>query len=68
MVINQLAEKHNIRKALDLGCGDGAQASAFEIDAYVGVDVSSSAIQQCKERFRAKPNWQFFLSVRGKPG
>ena len=62
MVINQLAEKHNIRKVLDLGCGDGAQASAFEIDAYVGVDVSSSAVQQCKERFRAKPNWQFFLS------
>ena len=62
MVINQIIEKYSIRNVLDLGCGDGAQASAFEIDAYVGVDVSSNAVQRCKERLGARPNWQFSLA------
>ena len=62
MVINQAIAKYSIRNVLDLGCGDGAQASAFEIDTYVGVDVSANAVQRCKERLGARPNWQFFLA------
>ena len=62
MIVNQIVERYRIRNALDLGCGDGAQASAFEIGAYVGVDVSSNAVQQCKKQLGARPNWQFFLA------
>jgi hypothetical protein len=47
-VVNQLAAG---RPVIEWGSGDGAQLALFEVTSYVGVDVSSTAIENCRRRY-----------------
>jgi SAM-dependent methyltransferase len=50
-VINGFIADNTITDVLDLGCGDGNLLSLLHVPAYVGVDVSPSALACCVSRF-----------------
>jgi SAM-dependent methyltransferase len=53
--------ENNIRSIIEFGCGDGNQLSLAVYQKYIGLDVSSTAIKLCKERFRDDRTKSFFL-------
>jgi tetratricopeptide (TPR) repeat protein len=60
-IINDFADKHNVKKTVELGCGDGHQLSLFRFDAYLGLDISSEVIEICKKKYESDPTKQFFV-------
>jgi SAM-dependent methyltransferase len=60
-VINQLIEKYNIKSICDLGCGDGEQIKTYNIKKYIGLDVSKSTIDNCKNIFKSDKNKKFYV-------
>lgn len=50
-VINAFVAKQAVRSVIEFGCGDGNQLSLAEYPAYIGYDVSPTAIAQCRARF-----------------
>jgi SAM-dependent methyltransferase len=48
--INSLIAERNVSSVTDWGCGDGVVARLIEAPAYVGLDVSPSAIALCRVR------------------
>jgi SAM-dependent methyltransferase len=50
-VINGFVADNAIADVLDLGCGDGHLLSLLQVSAYVGVDVSATALAGCAARF-----------------
>jgi len=62
-VLNDFVSKHKISSIIEFGCGDGNQLSLARYPAYIGLDVSSTAIEICKERFRDDKTKIFHLYV-----
>ena len=60
MVINKFAADRDIKSVIELGCGDGNQLSYFHFDHYIGYDVSSTAIDICRKKFRNDPSKEFY--------
>lgn len=60
-IINDFIFNNRIKSVLDLGCGDGNQIKYFKIDDYVGFDVSKTAIEICKEKYKHDIKKKFFL-------
>ena len=50
-IINDFVNENDVKNILELGCGDGNQLSLAKYPFYVGVDVSDSVIQKCKNNF-----------------
>lgn len=51
-VLNKFIIEHGIKSILDLGCGDGNQASLLKgFESYLGVDVSKAALKLCRAKF-----------------
>jgi hypothetical protein len=50
-VLNDLVEKHGLRTVIEFGVGDGAQLELANYPAYIGLDVSPAAVEQCRWRF-----------------
>ena len=61
-VLNGFVAEHEVRSVLEFGCGDGAQLSLARYPAYVGVDVSDTAIELCRARFPDDPSKRFVLA------
>lgn len=59
--INGFVQSNRIATVLDFGCGDGNLLSLLQLPAYIGVDVSPTAIAGCAGRFAARPNHRFRL-------
>lgn len=55
--INQFIVENNIKSLLEYGCGDGNQLSMIKCENIIGVDVSKTAIEKCKNLL---PNSKFF--------
>lgn len=51
-VINSFVFNNNIRSVIEFGCGDGHQLSLALYPGYTGLDVSVSAIEICKKKFK----------------
>lgn len=51
-VINAFVKQYGIRSIIEYGCGDGAQLELAAYPAYVGFDVSPTAIMMCQEKYR----------------
>ncbi len=66
-VINNFIRDNNIRKAIELGCGDGHQLSFFKLEEYVGYDVSPTAISLCRKAFSNDPSKSFHLMAELDP-
>ncbi|NEQ71635.1 MAG: tetratricopeptide repeat protein [Okeania sp. SIO2C9] len=60
-VINDLVEKENIESVIEFGCGDSRQLDFAKYPKYIGLDVSKTAINKCKEKFKHDPTKSFFL-------
>ena len=59
--LNEFVRTREIRSVIEFGCGDGNQLSLAEYPAYVGLDVSRTAIELCQHRFADDPAKSFFL-------
>ncbi|WP_429181073.1 hypothetical protein [Aeromonas salmonicida] len=61
-VLNEFVKVNNIDSVIELGCGDGNQLSYADYKIYIGVDVSSSAINICKQKFINDASKRFFIT------
>ena len=59
-IINDFVKKNKIKNIIELGCGDGANLQLYEIESYLGYDVSPTIIKTNKKQFQNK-NFQFDL-------
>jgi len=60
-IINKFIKENGIIKVIELGCGDGNQLSLFEINDYIGLDVTKTAIEMCRKQFKGDKTKSFFL-------
>jgi SAM-dependent methyltransferase len=60
-VINAFVETHQIGSVVEFGCGDGHQLTLARYPAYLGVDVSATAVQTCRDLFGADESKRFCL-------
>lgn len=58
-IVNELVAEKGLRSIIEHGCGDGNQASLFDVEIYTGLDVSPHAIRGCRERFLERADWSF---------
>ena len=59
-VLNTFVADHNVSSVIEFGCGDGQQLELAEYPAYVGLDVSSSALRLAIGRHRDDTTKSFF--------
>jgi SAM-dependent methyltransferase len=50
-VVNDFIKAHDINNVLEFGCGDGNNLALYNIANYIGIDISITAINICKEKF-----------------
>ena len=60
-VLNGFVADCGAKTVLEFGCGDGAQAALARYPAYIGLDVSPTAIKLCLARFLEDRSKSFFL-------
>jgi len=60
-VLSAFVAKHDVQSVLELGCGDGDQIAAIDYPAYVGFDVSQTAVNLCRDRFADDDSKRFAL-------
>ena len=61
--INHFITQNNVESVIEFGCGDGNQLAMFNIPKYIGLDVSKTVIEQCKNKFREDSSKTFFHLV-----
>lgn len=61
-VLNEFVSTHRVQTVIDFGCGDGNQLSLAKYPAYLGFDVSSTAISLCQELFKSDSHKSFRLT------
>src|SRR5580658_6491503 len=59
--LNDFVMTREVTSIIEFGCGDGNQLSLADYPAYIGLDVSRSAIELCQRRFAGDPAKSFFL-------
>jgi cyclopropane fatty-acyl-phospholipid synthase-like methyltransferase len=57
--INEWVQQHNIQRVIEFGCGDGAQLSHANYPHYIGLDVSRTVIDTCKQKYADDPTKSF---------
>lgn len=60
-VINKLIKELAIHSAIEIGCGDGHQLSMVNYPVYTGMDVSSTIIDFCRQKFIDDATKKFIL-------
>jgi SAM-dependent methyltransferase len=60
-VINSFVAQNRIESVIEFGCGDGNQLALANYPRYMGFDVSSSAVERCRNRFSSDPTKSFYL-------
>ncbi|MBR1170989.1 class I SAM-dependent methyltransferase [Bradyrhizobium liaoningense] len=60
--INKFVQDHSVRSVIEFGSGDGAQLQLARYPAYTGIDVSASAIDLCRTKFKDDASKQFWLA------
>lgn len=61
-VLNKFIEANGIESVIEFGCGDGRQLSYANYKKYTGLDVSETALELCREKFRDDPSKRFVLA------
>ncbi|WP_406872326.1 class I SAM-dependent methyltransferase [Aminobacter sp. P9b] len=51
-ILNSFVAEHGIQTIVEHGCGDGAQLDLARYPSYLGLDVSSTIVEICRERFK----------------
>lgn len=57
-----LIEAKNYESALDIGCGVGLLSRLVRVKRYLGVDVSSAAINRCFDKSNITPSIDFLVA------
>lgn len=60
-ILNDFVQCNGIQSVIEFGCGDGNQLSLSKYPRYTGFDVSATAIDMCKNRFKGDATKQFYL-------
>jgi 2-polyprenyl-3-methyl-5-hydroxy-6-metoxy-1,4-benzoquinol methylase len=60
-VINDFVRKNQVKGMIEFGCGDGNQCRLFEVNRYIGIDISSAAINANKQKFKNDRTKEFHL-------
>lgn len=58
-ILNTFVTSHAIRSVIEFGCGDGNQLRLAAYPLYLGLDVSKTAIDRCRERFKGDDTKSF---------
>ena len=66
-MVNRLITDYSVESVVELGCGDGYQASLLVAKHYTGLDVAPRAVRLCTERFRHDTAKSFLLYTPGVP-
>ena len=67
-VVNEFVEKYTVKSAIEFGCGDGNQLTLFKIPNYVGLDVSSTAINRLSDKYKEDSTKSFLhINASGYP-
>lgn len=61
-IINEFIKRENIQSVIEFGCGDGNQLSLAQYPKYIGIDVSLTVIQSCREKFKSDHDKTFILA------
>ena len=59
--INSLISAYNIQTAIEFGVGDGNQLTLINYPNFVGIDISKTIVQKCKEKFLGDTSKEFFV-------
>jgi hypothetical protein len=59
--LNEFIRERGLKTVTEFGCGDGSQLSLAQYPAYIGLDVSRSAVRICRRRFADDRTKSFFL-------
>ncbi|WP_052074778.1 class I SAM-dependent methyltransferase [Shewanella mangrovi] len=65
--INDFVVKNNVITVVEFGCGDGNQLSYANYQEYIGLDVSETAVNICREKFIEDDTKKFFLVEKYVP-
>lgn len=57
--LNAFFDEKRIQSTIEFGCGDGAQLELLRVPQYLGLDISSTVIDRCRERYRGDPSKSF---------
>ena len=58
-LLNAFVASNDVRTVLEFGCGDGNQLKLAAYPLYLGLDVSKTAIDRCRERFEGDDTKSF---------
>jgi len=58
-IINKFVSEKNIKSAIEFGVGDGHNLKLYKIDKFLGIDVSSKAIEICRDQYLKDDSRQF---------
>lgn len=61
--LNNFVRENAIGSVIEWGCGDGAQLKRAEYPTYIGIDVSRTVIELCRNAFAGDRRKKFFLSI-----
>ena len=61
-ILNEFVRSHAVDSVVEFGCGDGRQLALADYPAYLGIDVSPTALEQCRARFAGDPSKHFVQS------
>ncbi|KEO54698.1 hypothetical protein [Thioclava pacifica] len=61
-VLNDFVESRGIASVIEFSSGDGHQLSLASYPSYVGVDVSDTAVEVCRQRFTHDPTKSFMTT------
>jgi SAM-dependent methyltransferase len=59
--LNEFVREQGVQSVIELGCGDGHQLSLAHYPRYLGLDVSSEAVDLCRARFPHDPDKSFLF-------
>ncbi|HEY0468411.1 MAG TPA: class I SAM-dependent methyltransferase [Polyangiaceae bacterium] len=59
--LNRLVAENDLRSVVEFGSGDGNQLSLASYPEYLGLDVSTTAIERCRKLFAADESKKFSL-------
>ncbi len=58
-VVNRCVKTHTIKSVVEFGCGGGQQLSLANYPSYIGLDISKTAVEQCRVLFANDPSKSF---------
>jgi SAM-dependent methyltransferase len=58
--LNEFVSEQRVSSVIEFGCGDGQQLALARYPAYIGLDVSRTAVDLCKRRFSNDPTKTFY--------